>query len=156
MLNKIDIMGRLTADPELMNASSGNSYTRFTIACQRDFARNGEEKATDFIDCSAFGKTAEFISKYFNKGSMIIVSGRLTTGSYEKNGEKRKSVSVSVDNAYFGESKNAPSAPSSVDGYTNEQLATAKKALRELYNDSMNNDSTFAPISLSDDDDLPF
>lgn len=141
MLNRITIMGRLVSDPELNTSSAGNSYTRFTIACQRDFAKSGEEKATDFIDCSAFGRTAEFVSKYFAKGKMITLEGRLVTGSYEKNGEKRKSYSINIDNVYFSGDKSDNTLAKS------EAEEAARNALMSIVD--------FSPIS-ADDEDLPF
>ena len=76
MLNKIVMMGRLTRDPELRQTQSGNSVASFTLACDRDFAAQGAEKETDFIDVVAWRNTAEFVSKYFSKGRMAVVSGR--------------------------------------------------------------------------------
>ena len=107
MLNHITIMGRLTRDPELRVTGSGISVANFSVAVDRDFSgKDGGEKETDFIDCTAWRKTAEFVSKYFTKGRMIVVSGRLQTSSYtDKDGNKRRSVIVVADNCYFGDSK---------------------------------------------------
>lgn len=107
MLNHIDIMGRLTRDPELRRTGSGIAVASFTLAVDRDFGnKDGGEKETDFIDCTAWRKTAEFVTKYFTKGRMIVVSGRLQTSSYtDKEGNKRRSVVVVADNCYFGDSK---------------------------------------------------
>jgi single-strand DNA-binding protein len=103
-------MGRLAAQPELRTTTNGVSVCSFTIACNRNFARNGEEAQTDWIDCVAWRQTAEFISKYFNKGSMIAIVGSLQTRTYEdKNGNKRKATEVVVNNAYFAESKKSSS-----------------------------------------------
>lgn len=102
MLNRIDIMGRITRDPELRRTNSGKAVASFTVAVDRDFG----EKETDFIDCVAWGNTAEFISKYFTKGGMIVVSGRLQIRSWnDKDGNKRRTAEVVADNVYFGESK---------------------------------------------------
>jgi single-strand DNA-binding protein len=107
MLNKITVMGRLTADPELRKTNSGASVTSFTIACDRDFG----EKETDFIECVAWKNTAEFVTKYFAKGRMAIVSGRLQIRKWEdKNGNKRSTAEVVADNVYFGDSKKEASA----------------------------------------------
>lgn len=102
MLNTITIMGRITRDPELRRTNSGKAVASFTVAVDRDFG----EKETDFIDCVAWGNTAEFISKYFTKGGMIVVSGRLQIRSWnDKDGNKRRTAEVVADNVYFGESK---------------------------------------------------
>ena len=107
MLNHITIMGRLTRDPELRRTGSGIAVASFTVAVDRDFSgRDGGEKETDFIDCVAWRQTGEFVSKYFTKGSMIVVSGRLQIrGWTDKEGNKRRSAEVVADNVYFGESK---------------------------------------------------
>ena len=107
MLNHIVIMGRLTRDPELRRTGSGIAVASFTVAVDRDFGgRDGGEKETDFIDCVAWRQTGEFVSKYFTKGSMIVVSGRLQIrGWTDKDGNKRRSAEVVADNVYFGESK---------------------------------------------------
>ena len=107
MLNHITIMGRLTRDPELRRTGSGTAVASFTVAVDRDFGgRDGGEKETDFIDCVAWRQTGEFVSKYFTKGSMIVVSGRLQIRSWtDKDGNKRRTAEVVADNVYFGESK---------------------------------------------------
>lgn len=113
MLNHITIMGRLTRDPELRRTGSGVAVASFTIACDRDFGQNGE-KETDFIEVTAWRNTAEFVSKYFNKGRMAVVSGRLQIRKWEdKNGNKRNTAEVVADNVYFGDSKKEESS-----GYT--------------------------------------
>ena len=107
MLNHITIMGRLTRDPELRRTGSGVAVASFTVAVDRDFGgRDGGERETDFIDCVAWRQTGEFVSKYFTKGSMIVVSGRLQIrGWTDKDGNKRRTAEVVADNCYFGESK---------------------------------------------------
>ena len=107
MLNHITIMGRLTRDPELRRTGSGIAVASFTVAVDRDFSgRDGGERETDFIDCVAWRQTGEFVSKYFTKGSMIVVSGRLQIRNWtDKDGNKRRSAEVVADNCYFGESK---------------------------------------------------
>ena len=107
MLNHITIMGRLTRDPEMRTTQSGVAVASFTLAVDRDFGgRDGGEKQTDFIDCTAWQHTAEFVSKYFSKGRMAVVSGRLQIDNYTDNdGNKRKSAKVVADNIYFGDSK---------------------------------------------------
>ncbi len=107
MLNHIVIMGRLTRDPELRRTGSGIAVTSFSLAVERDFApKDGGERETDFIDCVAWRQTGEFVSKYFTKGRMAVVSGRLQIRSWtDKDGNKRRSAEVVADNVYFGESK---------------------------------------------------
>ena len=107
MLNHITIMGRLTRDPELRRTGTGIAVASFTVAVDRDFSgRDGGDKETDFIDCVAWRQTGEFVSKYFTKGSMIVVSGRLQIRSWtDKDGNKRRTAEVVADNCYFGDSK---------------------------------------------------
>ena len=107
MLNTVIIMGRLTRDPEMRTTQSGVAVASFTLAVDRDFGgKDGGEKQTDFIDCTAWRHTAEFVSKYFSKGRMAVVSGRLQIDNYTDNdGNKRKSAKVIADNIYFGDSK---------------------------------------------------
>ncbi len=124
MLNHIVIMGRLTRDPELRRTGSGIAVTSFSLAVDRDFApKDGGERETDFIDCVAWRQTGEFVSKYFAKGRMAVVSGRLQIRSWtDKDGNKRRTAEVVADNVYFGDSKrdeqhtggyNASAAPGS-------------------------------------------
>jgi len=112
MLNHITIMGRLTRDPELRRTGSGIAVASFSVAVDRDFGgRDGGEKETDFIDCVAWRQTGEFVSKYFTKGRMIVVSGRLQIRSWtDKEGNKRRTAEVVADNCYFGDSKRSDSS----------------------------------------------
>ena len=106
MLNKVIIMGRLTADPELKMTGSGVSVTSFTLAVERNFTAGNGQRVTDFINCVAWRGTAEFISKYFSKGQMIALEGSLQTRNYEdKNGSRRTAAEVAVSAAYFADSK---------------------------------------------------
>jgi len=107
MLNHIVLMGRLTRDPELRRTGSGVAVASFTLAVDRDFgSRDSGEKETDFIDIVAWRNTAEFVSKYFTKGRMAVVSGRLQIRNWnDKDGNKRRSAEVVADNVYFGDSK---------------------------------------------------
>ena len=107
MLNHIVIMGRLTRDPELRRTGSGVAVASFTLAVDRDFApKDGGERETDFIDCVAWRGTAEFVEKYFSKGSLAVVSGRLQMRDWtDKDGNKRISAEVQVDSIYFGGAK---------------------------------------------------
>ena len=138
MLNHIAIMGRLTRDPELRRTGSGVAVTSFTLAVDRDFApKDGGEKETDFIDVVCWRSTAEFVEKYFHKGSMAVASGRLQIRSWtDKDGNKRRSAEVLADNVYFGESKKS-------EGYTNGYSASSAPA------------QDLAPIE-DDDDMLPW
>ena len=106
MLNKIILMGRLTRDPELRRTQSGTAVTSFSIACDRDFKSPSGEKETDFIDVVAWRNTAEFVSKYFAKGRMAVVEGRLQIRDWtDREGGKRRSAEVVADNVYCGASK---------------------------------------------------
>lgn len=108
MLNICTFAGRLTRDPELRRTGSGIAVTSFTIAVERDYSnKNGGEKEADFIDCVAWRGTGEFVEKYFTKGQMAIVSGRLQIRRWtDNNGGNRRTAEIIVDNVYFGESKN--------------------------------------------------
>lgn len=110
-MNTVALMGRLTFEPELKSTQSGNSFIRFTIAVDRTYQAKGKDREADFVDCLAWGNTAEFISRYFHKGSMIAVEGSLQTSTYEKDGQKRKSVEVVVKNASFCGDKVKADAP---------------------------------------------
>ncbi len=122
MLNCAIIMGRLVADPELRTTTTGLPVTSFTVAVERSFVKQGEERQSDFIDVVAWRQTAEFVTKFFRKGSMIAVQGSIQVRSYEdKNGIKRKAFEIVADNVSFTGSKaesgggtaryDAPSAP---------------------------------------------
>ena len=142
MLNHITIMGRLVRDPELRYTQSQTPVASFTLAVDRDFGgRDGGERQTDFIDCVAWRQTAEFVSKYFAKGSMAVVSGRLQIRDWtDREGGKRRSAEVVVDNIYFGDSKRrddgAPrteSRPAYSDSY--ESVSPSASAFSELSDD---------------------
>ena len=106
MLNKIFIMGRLTRDPELRRTQSGTAVTSFSLAVDRDYKSQSGEKETDFIDVVAWRSTAEFVAKYFTKGRMAVVEGRLQMRDWtDKDGNKRTAAEVVADNVYFGDSK---------------------------------------------------
>ena len=141
MLNSIIVMGRLTADPELRSTSSGLSVTSFTVAVDRGYARTGEERKTDFIPVVAWRQTADFVSKYFRKGSMIAVQGSLQSRSYEdKNENKRVAYEIIADQVSFCGSK-AESGTGSYDSVSPS---------------SYNNSSADDFSSVVEDDDLPF
>ena len=110
MLNKIILMGRLCTNPELRRTGSGTAVTSFSLACDRDFKSQSGEKETDFIDVVAWKNTAEFVSKYFSKGRMAMVEGRLQIRDWtDKSGNKRITAEVVADNVYFADSKRSES-----------------------------------------------
>lgn len=124
MLNHICLMGRLTRDPEMRRTGSGLSVVSFTLAVERDYKPEGGDRETDFVDIVAWRGTAEFVGKYFHKGQMAVVSGRLQIRNWtDKEGNKRRSAEVVAENVYFGESKRSdgnaqtgyPGAPSGYD-----------------------------------------
>jgi single-strand DNA-binding protein len=143
MLNSCVIMGRLTADPELRTTSSGLSVTSFTVAVDRSFARPGEEKQTDFIPVTAWRSTADFVTKYFRKGSMIAVQGALQTRKYEdNNGNKRTAFEIVASNVSFCGSKNESAAPGA--GGANANASSYSNANTEDFS------------TVVEDDDFPF
>ena len=139
MLNHITIMGRLTRDPELRRTGSGTAVTNFALAVERDYTgKDQSEKETDFIECVAWRSTGEFVDKYFAKGRMSCVSGRLQIREWtDKDGNKRRSAEVVADNVYFADSKNAAENGSS-------SATPAAPAA-----------GSFEPMDI-DDDELPF
>lgn len=141
MLNRVELMGRLVRDPEIKSTRAGVPVANFTLAVERDF-QNGGEKQTDFIDCIAWRHTAEFVSKYFQKGSLAVLAGRLEINQYtDREGNNRKSTSVNVDSIYLaGSKKTGEAAPSG---------RTAAPAKKETASD------TFEDLT-DDESDLPF
>lgn len=115
MLSQISVQGRLARDPELRRTNSGKAVTSFTLACDRDFKNQQTgEKEVDFIECVAWGGTAEMVEKYFKKGQMAVVTGRLQIRSWEdKNGQKRRQAEILVSSVYFCGSKDGSSQGSS-------------------------------------------
>lgn len=138
MLNNAVIMGRLTADPELRKTPSGVSVARFTVAVDKNYTPKGEEKKADFINVVAWRQTAEFVSRYFQKGSMIAVQGSIQTGSYEKDGVKHNTFEIVADNVFFCGGKNDGQ------GGNSPQIEPQGKETADNF------------IPISDDDDLPF
>ena len=135
MLNHITLMGRLTRDPELRYTGSGTAVASFSLAVERDFvSRDGGERQTDFIDCVAWRQTGEFVSKYFAKGNMAAVSGRLQIRDWnDKEGNKRRSAEVVVDNVYFCESKKSrDSAPAASAPAGYHEAASSGSAFSEI------------------------
>ena len=125
MLNKIILMGRLTRDPELRHTGSGTAVVSFSLAVDRDFKSQGGEKETDFIDIVAWRSTAEFVNKYFTKGRMAVVEGRLQIRDWtDKEGNKRRTAEVIADNVYFGDSKKESGGASQQDNFNalNERM----------------------------------
>lgn len=123
MLNHIEIMGKLVADPEVRATSSGIKVCSFCIACERDYAAYGAQKETDFIDIVAWREKAEFLGKYFSKGMPILVSGRLQIRKWEdRDGNKRGTAEVQAESLYFagGETRKKQSTPASIDSVPNE------------------------------------
>lgn len=119
MLNTIAIMGRLAADPILRRTQTGVAVASFTLACERDYAPQGGEKETDFINVVCWRSTAEFVDKYFSKGRMAVVSGRLQIRDWtDKEGNKRRSAEILADHVYFGDSKRDGDAPESKSDFT--------------------------------------
>ena len=116
MLNRIILMGRLTRDPELRRTGSGTAVTSFSLAVDRDFKSQSGEKETDFIDIVAWRNTAEFVSKYFTKGRMAVVEGRLQIRDWtDREGNKRRSAEVVADQVYFAGAKTAPPSEGNAD-----------------------------------------
>ncbi|MBR0536161.1 MAG: single-stranded DNA-binding protein [Clostridia bacterium] len=142
MLNCAVIMGRLTADPELRQTPSGVAVTRFSVAVDRGYVKAGEERKADFINVVCWRQTAEFVTRYFSKGSMIAVQGSIQTGSYEKDGVKRSTFEIVADNVSFCGSK----SESGSNG--------APRATETAPSFSNGNVDDFS--ALADDDDLPF
>ena len=150
MLNIVALMGRLVADPELRTTNSGTNVCSFRIACDRNFVRQGEQRQADFIDIVAWKGQAEFVSKYFQKGSVIVVEGALQTRNYEdKNGNKRTAVEVVARTINFGGPKSSGGSSSNSEGYHSNQASYDEPAVPE----TAENDD-FAVID--DSDDLPF
>ena len=117
-LNKVILMGNLVADPEYKTTPSGVGVTTFRIAVGRRFAKQGDEVTADFFSIVAWRNTAEFVSKYFTKGRMAVVDGRLETRNWtDKEGNKRKAVEVVAESVYFGDSKKESSGGASYGGY---------------------------------------
>ena len=152
MLNHITIMGRLTRDPELRRTGSGIAVASFSLAVDRDFSpKDGGERETDFIDCVAWRQTGEFVSKYFTKGRMAVVSGRLQIRSWtDKDGNKRRTAEIVADNVYFGDSKR--------DGDSSPYSAPASVSAGDFGGYSAPASAPASDFAMLDDDDaqLPF
>lgn len=139
-MNKVILMGRLTRDPETRTTTGGTSVCSFSIAVDRSYVKQGEERQADFFNCVAWSKTGEFVSKYFTKGNKILIEGELQNNNYEdNNGVKHYTVNVNVGKIYFVESKNDGSG-----GGNNTNTSKQPE-----------NTEGFYPLP-NDDDDLPF
>lgn len=122
MLNKVMLQGRLTNEPELKYTPSGVAVVRFSLAVQRSYVKQGEERQTDFINCTAFRSTAEFISKYFAKASLVVAVGELQSRSWEdSDGNKRSATDVIVNEVHFAESKKTEQAPETESKYLKDE-----------------------------------
>ena len=158
MLNHIVLMGRLTRDPELRRTQSGVAVASFTLAVDRDFqSRDSGEKQTDFIDIVAWRNTAEFVSKYFAKVSMAVVSGRLQIRDWtDREGGKRRSAEIVADNVYFGESKRRDEGGAPAGGYSREPRDSySAPAAPSGYDNVPKGPSAFAELD-DGDGELPF
>ena len=160
MLNRIIIMGRLTRDPELRHTQSGTAVASFSLAVDRDFKNQNGEKETDFIDVVAWRNSAEFVSRYFTKGRMAVVEGRLQIRPWQdRDGNKRRSAEVVADNVYFGDSKR-----DSADGGFNQSQGYAQsfnqipQPQQPAYQAPQNVSAASSDFSMLSDDDpeLPF
>lgn len=137
MLNEVTLMGRLTRDPDIRMTQSGTKAANFALACERDYAPQGQDKVTDFFDIATFGKTADFVGQYFAKGQLVAVKGRLQQRDWtDKQGNKRRTTEILADRCYFAEKRQDRDASSG--GF--QQMP----------------DSTPVPFEDPDDDKLPF
>ncbi len=154
MLNHIDLMGRLTRDPELRYTGSNVPVASFRIAVDRDFQpRDGGDRQADFIDVVAWRQTGEFVSKYFTKGSMAVVSGRLQMRDWtDRDGNKRTSAEVVADNVYFGDSKRRDDGDASRQDYS----ASRGAARDSGFNSAVNKTGSFQEVEDDADGELPF
>lgn len=154
-MNNVVLMGRLTRDPDVRYSTQGDSQmaiARFTLAVDRRFKRNGDDQNADFISCVAFGKTAEFVEKYVNKGTKLTLSGRIQTGSYtNKDGQKVYTTDVVAENVEFAESK----AASENNGFSDYSSAPAAGSVAEGGSQGANDGFLDIPDSVEDDG-LPF
>lgn len=155
MLNVVVLLGRLTADPELRSTSSGIAYCRFSVAVDRNYAKSGEERKTDFINCVVWRQQAEFLNRYFTKGQLISVEGTLQQDSYtDRDGNKRTSYTVSVNNISFvgGKKESGGSDTSSYTGSTYGASQRSEGAPKPTYSSGSASDFADSPL----DEDLPF
>lgn len=144
----VALMGRMTYEPELRTTPSGVSVLRFQVACDRNYQKDSKDRQADFIDCVAWRQTAEFINRYFHKGSMIAVEGTIQTSNYtDKDGNKRKQIEVLANNVSFCGGK-AENGSQGTQGAQNEQYTQGGM--------DINPDTSDFEEIVDDDDDLPF
>lgn len=156
-MNNVSLIGRLTADPELKHTASGIATTRFSVAVDRSYAKQGEERQADFINILAWRQTAEFVCKYFSKGQRIAIVGQIRTGSYtDKDGNKRYTFEVQADNVEFCEPKrdsyNSGSQGSYQNSYQNQSSTQNATSSANTYS----NGNTGDFVDMPNDEDLPF
>lgn len=162
-MNNVSLLGRLTADPELKHSQSGTAFTRFSIAVDRNFVKQGEERQADFINIVAWRQTAEFVCRYFGKGNRIAITGQIRTGSFtDKDGNKRYTFDVQADNVEFCESKR--DSNSNGGGYQNNY----QNSYSDSYRQQPSHQEPTAPantyssgdtgdfVDMPNDEDLPF
>ncbi len=158
MINCAVIMGRLTADPELRTTSTGVSVTSFCVAVDRSYVRPGEDRQADFINVTAWRQTADFVTRYFRKGSMIAVQGSIQTRSYEdKNGNKRTAVEIVADNVSFCGSRNSDGASQNRFEVPAQNTPSYQSESTDSFSQISSNDDDLGFGAAADDDDgLPF
>ena len=155
MLNVVAIMGRLVADPELRTTTQGTNVCSFRIACDRNFARQGEQRQADFIDIVAWRQQAEFVSKYFQKGSLIAIEGSLQTRQYQdKNGNNRTAVEVVANNINFAGPKSSNGGSGMMNAAPAQNSYSRPAAVEAVPSYSAGSNDDFAVID--DSEDLPF
>jgi single stranded DNA-binding protein (ssb) len=161
MLNRVILMGRLTADPDYRTTQSGAPLARFTLAVERDFTPQGAERKTDFLDVVVWRGTADFVSKYFRKGQLVAVQGSIQVNSYtDREGNKRRSWDIVADQVYFAEGKRESSGNQNAYDYGRYERMTPPPAQPQQpsYSEpassySSGDEGDFTPVA---DDDLPF
>ena len=154
-MNLVVLNGRLTRDPELKFGQSGKAYSRFSIAVDRPFQSSSDKNSqtADFINCVAFGKTAEFIGEYFRKGRKILLNGKLQMSQYESEGKKVTTYVVVVDSVEFGEAK-ANSGASDTSSYGHSESKSINNVMETQFFDDSSSDDMGAPAEI--DDEFPF
>ncbi len=159
MLNRVILMGRLTAEPDYRTTPAGVAMARFTLAVERDFSGQNNERQTDFLDVIVWRQRADFVSKYFHKGQLVAVQGSIQVSSYtDREGNKRRSWDIVADQVYFAESKRDGGQPSNYDYSRYDQMTPPPAQAAPSYGEPASsyqsgNDGDFTPVA---DDDLPF
>ena len=158
-MNNVSLLGRLTADPELKHSQSGIAFTRFSIAVDRTFVKQGEERQADFINIVAWRQTAELVCRYFSKGNRIAITGQIRTGSYtDKDGNKRYTFEVQADNIDFCESKRDSYSNGNQGGYQNSYSDSYRQQPQQTTAPASTYSSgdTGDFVDMPNDEDLPF